>query len=168
VIVATTRGCSGSVTRVGITRPRSQEVISTPTTPDHSFVDLQEVRNRHRHVHHLITRRTNLHDAFQRSEDGRAILAALDFIPALCAEAERLSRLLAALRLDHANLTAAARATLAAHRDGEADPLYYLRDELSAQATTPDNAADPAVARPTSSTSALRRRYRHPYGGEAR
>ena len=33
---------------------------------------------------------------------------------------------------DHANALAAMRATLAAQRDGEADPLYYLRDELQA------------------------------------
>ena len=35
-------------------------------------------------------------------------------------------------RLDRANLRAAMRATLAAHADGEPDPLWYLRDELNA------------------------------------
>jgi hypothetical protein len=34
------------------------------------------------------------------------------------------------LRMLYANLLAAARAALAAEDEGEADPLYYLRDEL--------------------------------------
>ncbi|MFI5955541.1 hypothetical protein [Cryptosporangium sp. NPDC051539] len=41
------------------------------------------------------------------------------------------------LRTCYANLIAAARATLAAHADGEADPLYYLRDELTEHPTLP-------------------------------
>jgi hypothetical protein len=153
-------------------------VIPTPTTPDHPFIDLQEVRTLHRHVHHLITRRTYLFEAFQRSADGRAILAALDLIPALSAEIERLSALAAASRLDQANLTAAARATLAAHHDGERDPLFYLRDELSAQtarAITPDAPADATrAARAGSGAPARPLRYRHPYpqdrprGGDGR
>ena len=52
---------------------------------------------------------------------------------ALSAEVTRLTAELAATRLDMANLLAAIRATLAACADGEADPLYYLRDELSAR-----------------------------------
>ena len=36
-------------------------------------------------------------------------------------------------RLDRANLIAAIRATLAADAEGEADPLYYLRDEVDEQ-----------------------------------
>jgi hypothetical protein len=38
-----------------------------------------------------------------------------------------------AVRQDQANLLAAIRATLAAHADGEDDPLWYLRDELDAR-----------------------------------
>ena len=34
--------------------------------------------------------------------------------------------------LRHANALAAMRATIGAQRDGEPDPLYYIRDELSA------------------------------------
>ena len=45
----------------------------------------------------------------------------------------RLCRELAAIRLSYANLLAAARATLAAARDGEPDALEYLADELAAQ-----------------------------------
>jgi hypothetical protein len=52
---------------------------------------------------------------------------------ALAAEVTRQTAELTAARLDRANLLAAIRATLAAHADGEADPLYYLRDELSAR-----------------------------------
>jgi hypothetical protein len=52
---------------------------------------------------------------------------------ALAAELTRQNAELTAARLDRANLLAAIRATLAAHADGEADPLYYLRDELSAR-----------------------------------
>ncbi|MGH3702264.1 MAG: hypothetical protein ACRDRU_29670 [Pseudonocardiaceae bacterium] len=37
----------------------------------------------------------------------------------------------------HANLLAAARATIAATRDGEADSMYYLRDELDAHDQLP-------------------------------
>ena len=51
----------------------------------------------------------------------------------LSAELARLTAELTATRMDRANLLAAIRATLAAHADAEADPLYYLRDELSAR-----------------------------------
>jgi hypothetical protein len=53
--------------------------------------------------------------------------------PALSAEITRLNAELTAARLDRANLLAAVRAALAADADGEADPLYYLRDELNAR-----------------------------------
>ena len=53
--------------------------------------------------------------------------------PVLLAEIERIRRILTWTRLDYANLLAAARASLAAHADGEDDPLYYLRDEVTAQ-----------------------------------
>ena len=52
----------------------------------------------------------------------------------LTAEISRQRTDLAAVRLDRANLLAAIRAALAAHRDGEADPLAYLRDELDDRA----------------------------------
>jgi hypothetical protein len=45
-----------------------------------------------------------------------------------------LTAALARIRLDYADLLAAAQATLGAHDDGEGDPLSYLRDELHAQA----------------------------------
>ncbi len=45
----------------------------------------------------------------------------------------RLCRELAAARMRYANLLAAARATLAAARDGDPDALEFLADELAAQ-----------------------------------
>lgn len=56
---------------------------------------------------------------------------------ALYAEIERLSRTLATVRMEYANLLAAARATFGADRDGEANPLDYLADELSALGQLP-------------------------------
>jgi hypothetical protein len=56
----------------------------------------------------------------------------------LVAELTRLAGELDQARLDRANLRAAMRAALAAHAEGEPDPLWYLRDELDA----PESAAD--------------------------
>lgn len=67
-----------------------------------------------------------------------AMWTSLADVPVLLAEVDRLSLLLARTRTDVANLLAAARATLAADRGGEADPLFYLRDEVAAQQATPD------------------------------
>ena len=58
---------------------------------------------------------------------------ALADTPALTAEISRLRAQVADERLDWANLAAAALASISAHRDGEPDPLSYLRDELAAQ-----------------------------------
>ena len=58
----------------------------------------------------------------------------------------RLTRLAGELdraRLDRANLRAAMRAALAAHADGEADPLWYLRDELNAAESAADASRGP-------------------------
>ena len=54
-------------------------------------------------------------------------------LPAVLAELSRARTELQAVRLDRANLLAAMRATIAAQADGEADPLYYLRNELEAR-----------------------------------
>ena len=63
---------------------------------------------------------------------GRNLHDALGGTPALAAEITRLSAELDRTRLDRANLRAAIRATLAAHADGEPDPMWYLRDALDA------------------------------------
>jgi len=48
----------------------------------------------------------------------------------LRAEVARLTREVAAARLESANRLAAIRAALGAAADGESDPLAYLRDEI--------------------------------------
>jgi hypothetical protein len=63
----------------------------------------------------------------------RTVGAALADCDALAADVARLSAELADARMDRANLLAAMRATIAAHANGEADPLYYLQDELDAR-----------------------------------
>jgi hypothetical protein len=59
--------------------------------------------------------------------------AAFSDTPALSAEITRLRSELDGARLDRANLAGAGLAAIAAHRNGEPDPLWYLRDELRAQ-----------------------------------
>jgi hypothetical protein len=61
------------------------------------------------------------------------LVQVLGEIPALCAEIDRLARLLGQARCAYANLAAAGRAALAARAEGEADPWWYLRDELGQQ-----------------------------------
>ncbi len=93
----------------------------------------------------------SLHVIYARNDHARRIIAgfasampvtaemwelvdrALSDVPAMGAVIVRLSAELAGSRMDRANLLAAMRATIAAHVDGEPDPLYYLRDELNAQ-----------------------------------
>jgi hypothetical protein len=93
----------------------------------------------------------SLHVIYARNDDARLIIAgfasampaasemwkqvdrALADVPAMGAVIARLSAELAETRMDRANLLAAMRATIAAHADGEPDPLYYLRDELDAR-----------------------------------
>ncbi|MEV5751682.1 hypothetical protein AB0L00_28010 [Actinoallomurus sp. NPDC052308] len=91
------------------------------------------------------TARLDLQEATTRNDTARHIIAAFaDALPTLTvhwriidtslSDIAALAAIVSAVRLDHANLTAAARATLAAYADGEADHLAYLRDELHAQA----------------------------------
>jgi serine/threonine protein kinase HipA of HipAB toxin-antitoxin module len=91
--------------------------------------DLPEVTTRNRIARHLIE---GFSAAFP-ADIWRYLATAFADIPALSAEITRLRAELASARLDLANLAAAALATLAAHGDGEPDPLSYLRDELRAQ-----------------------------------
>jgi hypothetical protein len=81
----------------------------------------------------------NLHAVYARNDDARRMSElwqqvdrALADVPALGAIVARLTAELADTRMDRANLLAAMRAALAAHADGEADPLAYVRDELNA------------------------------------
>jgi hypothetical protein len=54
-------------------------------------------------------------------------------VPAMGAVIARLTAELTDTRMGRANLLAAVRAAIGADADGEADPLYYLRDELDAR-----------------------------------
>ncbi|SEH02137.1 hypothetical protein SAMN05444920_12472 [Nonomuraea solani] len=63
----------------------------------------------------------------------RRIFDALADTPALITDIDRLRAELSTSRYQRANLIAAIRATLAAHDEGEHDPLFYVRDELHAQ-----------------------------------
>jgi hypothetical protein len=63
----------------------------------------------------------------------RGLENALADTAVLSSEVSRLSAEATSARLDTANLLAAVRATLAAYADGEADPLWYIRDELNAR-----------------------------------
>ena len=102
------------------------------------------------------TRRTRSHDlpeALTRNQTARqlaggladqlpadvwhSLTAAFADAPVLAAEITELRAELAGVRLDRANLAAAALATITAHQDGEPDPLSYLRDELRAQGYQP-------------------------------
>jgi hypothetical protein len=62
------------------------------------------------------------------------VWTAIADIPVLLAELDRLARLLTWARTEFANLLATAHATLAADRDGEPDPLSYLRDQVATYA----------------------------------
>jgi hypothetical protein len=93
--------------------------------------DLPEVATRNRTARHIVA---GFSAAFPTLADIWQYLdIALADSPALSAEMTRMRAELARARLDLANLAAAALATLAAHSDGEPDPLSYLRDELRAQ-----------------------------------
>lgn len=74
---------------------------------------------------------------------GRATGDALADIPPLCNELDRLDAVLHHTRRRHQDLTAAARATIAADAEGEPDPLYYLRDELTSPGGLPTDREQP-------------------------
>jgi hypothetical protein len=99
--------------------------ISRPRAMPRLSVDTHEIRSRFAaawRAHH-------------EEEEGQGAASpdwqdAIPVIPALCAEVHFLYRLLADERRRYADLLAAVRAALGAAREGEADPLSYLRDEL--------------------------------------
>jgi ABC-type transporter Mla subunit MlaD len=96
-------------------------VVTTTEPANYPDTDLQEVTSRHDSATAAIAK----------------LARALDTIPLLAAEVNRLRRRLASTLKDLHNLLAAARAALSANADGESDPLYYLRDELQAQGHLP-------------------------------
>ena len=88
-------------------------------------IDLQEVTTRNDTARHIVAGFSDALPTLARY--WHTIDTALSDITELVGALKR-------IRLDHANLLAAARATLSAHADGETDHLAYLRDELHAQA----------------------------------
>ncbi|WP_066374333.1 hypothetical protein [Herbidospora mongoliensis] len=110
-------------------------MIITSTTRPTRQNGLQEVRNRLDSLTQFAEQPSvrPLVSALLTTPQGLALARILAAVPVLCDEIERLRAEQTMLRLDHHNLIAAALATLAADREGEHDPLYYVRDELAAQ-----------------------------------
>src|SRR5580704_10677180 len=104
------------------------------TRPDHD-IDLQQISTRNDHARHIVagcaSALPTLTDMWQTLND------ALTDTATLSAQVTRLSAELDRTRLERANLRAAMRAALAAYADGEADPMWYLRDELDALESVP-------------------------------
>lgn len=102
-------------------------------TRPHIHIELREVSTRNDTARRVIagfsTALPTLAEVWQYLD------RALSDVILLSSEIVSLSDRLHRARLDRANILAAARATLAAHDEGESDPLFYLRDELEAQAS---------------------------------
>jgi hypothetical protein len=97
----------------------------------HYRIDLEEIAARNETARHMIAGFSAEMPVL--ADFWRHLDTALAGNLALSAEVTRLNTELGATRLGMANLLASVRAALAACADGEADPLYYLRDELSAR-----------------------------------
>lgn len=97
----------------------------------YSSTDLEEITARNETARRMIAGFAVEMPAL--AEFWRNLGTALADTPALWGEITRLNAELSTARLDLANLVAAVHATLAAYADGEADPLYYVRDELNAR-----------------------------------
>jgi hypothetical protein len=91
-------------------------ITSEPPHAPGPLVDLRTVREHFR--------------AADMTHNFDALWTAVADIPVLLAEIDRVNSLFFLARILHANLAAAGYATIAADRDGEDDPLWYLRDEL--------------------------------------
>jgi len=96
----------------------------------YSAIDLPEVMSRNQAARDIVTGFASATPTL--SAAWQHIQAALADARDLAAEVTRLSAELASARRWHADVLAAMRATIGAQRDGEADPLYYIRDELNA------------------------------------
>jgi len=101
-----------------------------PNNAPYSAIDMSEVMSRNQVARDIVSGFASA--APTLSAAWEHIRAALADARDLATEVTRLSAELAVARLWHANALAAMRATIGAQRDGEPDPLYYIRDELSA------------------------------------
>jgi len=108
-----------------------------PNPSSASRLDLHEISNRSRLARRIITGFSSATPAL--GEEWHHIEHCLSDVPVLVSEIIRLHGEIGVGRLDRANLAAAARAALAAGRDTEPDPLWYLRDELAAQGLLPEH-----------------------------
>jgi hypothetical protein len=108
-------------------------------------------RNQPLNLQEALTHYANAVRAISRSPLARAtfgsrsiavLAAALNRIPPLCQEVHRSRIALELARLDYANLLAAARSALTADRDGEPDPLWYIRDELAERGQLPQSGGE--------------------------
>ena len=101
-----------------------------PRNTPHSAIDVPKVLSRNLAARDIISGFASAMPTL--SVAWLHVQAALADARDLATEVTRLRAELAAVRLWHANALAAMRATIGAQRDGEPDPLYYIRDELSA------------------------------------
>ena len=101
-----------------------------PNNAPHSAIDIPEVVSRNLAARDIVSGFASA--APMLSVAWQHLQAALADARDLATEVTRLSAELAATRLRHADALAAMRATIGAQRDGEPDPLYYLRGELNA------------------------------------
>ncbi len=106
-----------------------------PNTIPHASINLQEASTRNDHARHIVAGFASAMPAL--TDIWRDIADALNDTVALWTEITRISAELQDTRLDRANLLAAIRAALAAHADGEPDPMWYLRDALDAPESLP-------------------------------
>jgi hypothetical protein len=104
-----------------------------PNAVPHITINLLEVSARNDNARHIVVGCTTALPTL--TDIWRSLRDALDDTRALTGEITRLSAEIERTRLDRANLRAAMRATLAAHADGEPDPMWYLRDALNAPET---------------------------------
>jgi outer membrane murein-binding lipoprotein Lpp len=112
-----------------------------PRTHPNPGIDLHQINARNDQARHIVAGCASALPTL--ADRWRAIDQALSDAVLLSALVTRLSAELDRVRLDRANLRAAMRAALAAHADGEPDPMWYLRDELDAPESPPADSRRP-------------------------
>ena len=106
-----------------------------PNNAPHSAIDIPDVLSRNLAARDIVSGFASAMPTL--SVAWHHLQAALTDTRDLATEVTRLRAELAVVRLWRANALAAMRATIGAQRDGEPDPLYYIRDELNAAQNLP-------------------------------